>query len=422
MYIIADDLTGACATGALLSRAGMGAEVVLPRSGRASWVPGAGDVTEIPIYDIPLRMQQPTKAFADLLDFLRQMGRLPFGLRIDSTLRGPIGAMAAALLHFDPLVRVLVAPAFPESGRVTKNGRQFVHGRPLGETEAARDPFTPVWTDDVQDLVGRQSGEPVAHLPIETIRTGVGAVADFLARCPARVAVADAKTNEDLECVALAMRDSGAPHWVTADPGPLTVMRVLASRGETPRLIPASVADLDKPSFLEAPPILAVCGSLMPMAREQIGALAACPGVAFYELGLEDLAAGPDGWVERMASAPSPDKPVMAVCTTGDLLQEAARVDDHLSRLVDLLWQKTPYIGCFLSGGAVAVAVLSALDATRLRVLGEVMPLVAHSVIADGPFAGRHVVTKGGAAGDRSSIIRAVLSIVKYHQEWGGLH
>jgi D-threonate/D-erythronate kinase len=49
-------------------------------------------------------------------------------VKIDSTLRGPVRGLIAGALDKFGRERAVMAPAFPEQGRVVRNGRLYVHG------------------------------------------------------------------------------------------------------------------------------------------------------------------------------------------------------------------------------------------------------------------------------------------------------
>ncbi len=46
----------------------------------------------------------------------------------------------------------VVAPAYPAAGRHTRDGRCYVHGVPLDQTEFASDPKTPVSRAEISEL------------------------------------------------------------------------------------------------------------------------------------------------------------------------------------------------------------------------------------------------------------------------------
>ena len=79
----------------------------------------------------------------------------------------------AALLDAFGRQRSLLIPANPALGRTIHQGRYFVDGRPLHETDFANDPEYPAFTSDVVDLLtGRDSLGIAGRWPISVVSSG----------------------------------------------------------------------------------------------------------------------------------------------------------------------------------------------------------------------------------------------------------
>lgn len=72
---------------------------------------------------------------------------------VDSTLRGHVAAEMAAALAASGRDRVVFAPAFPDAGRVTRDGRQFVDGQLVSDSVYGADPVHPVRTSVLADFL-----------------------------------------------------------------------------------------------------------------------------------------------------------------------------------------------------------------------------------------------------------------------------
>ena len=154
--------------------------------------------------------------------------RVTFVSRSDSTLRGhfPLETdiLAAEIASHGgraPELTLLV-PAFPEAGRITLDSVHYWvvddEATPVGQTPFAQDATFGFASSDLRDWVaektdGRITAEQVAALNLGIIRSGVRAVADFLAGLPAGTVVAvDVVEESDMRVVALALdeiRDRG---------------------------------------------------------------------------------------------------------------------------------------------------------------------------------------------------------------------
>lgn len=74
--------------------------------------------------------------------------------KCDSVLRGPVVAEARAMAQAVGLKKIVLVPANPSRERIIRNGRYFVRGKPLNETEFAGDPVHPRRTAVVTELLG----------------------------------------------------------------------------------------------------------------------------------------------------------------------------------------------------------------------------------------------------------------------------
>jgi len=434
---LADDLTGACATGALVCRRGGKAPVWLAQAPQGNIHLPDGSVG---IVDLDVRFAPPELAAQWVGDWWRSLRATwdgPMGLRIDSTLRGPIGAVIRAVLAGDIHCGAVLTPAFPESGRTTRGGRHFVYGRPVSQTEVAHDPWTPVHTDDVRELIHGQLGESAALLPLSVVRAGSAAIAAALDALPERVVVADAETNADIEALAAAMgslwkrarREASARtrQWLPVDPGPLSAAYAACvygfAAGRTGEWVGGWCRAYDggyaQPAPRQGqqyevrcgPPVLAVCGSLMETARRQLSMLARLPGVQVIVLPAGEALAHVRMLHEHVRRRWLPDTVVLVVATPPVLGADPAVVAPAVAGLTQVLWSEVPFAGCYLSGGDIAAHTLRALGVTRLDIEMEVLPLAVRSRLVDGPFAGRPIVTKGGAVGGQDAMIRCIAAL-----------
>src|SRR5215210_7261990 len=137
--VIADDLTGAADAGVQLVRAGYRTAVVF----HGEEAPTA-DIDAIS-FDTDSRTTPAGLAAKRVAEVARvvRSARVVYK-KLDSTLRGNVAVELAAAFGAAGRKRTIVAPAFPDAGRITVRGIQLVHGVPVDETEVRDDPQTPV--------------------------------------------------------------------------------------------------------------------------------------------------------------------------------------------------------------------------------------------------------------------------------------
>jgi D-threonate/D-erythronate kinase len=391
--ILADDLTGANATAALLKREGLPTHTHLFAHAPHGHAPVSLRHDGAHVLDLDTRERTDAEATARLAVATAWLGDTPdlIGLRIDSTLRGPIPASLDALLA-DRRRLALVVPAFPASGRTTRGGVHYVYGVPLAETQVANDPNCPVTASHLGIWIGARLAAASAMLELADVRRGHETIAERLGACMqagARAVLCDAETDHDIEEIAraaLLLRHSLGVAILPADPGPFT----------------ATLVRLMKEPRRLSPLVFGIVGSVMETSRQQMD-FAEAGGHAFIvryhgQRTTELLAA--------FEQAPLAVKS-MLLRTDGASLDAAgtqrlyATLTDVFTRMV----VQFPSLGGFLlSGGETAGRLLAAFGVRSLRMQGEVMPLVTLSRIIDGRLGGRYLVTKGGTVGTTSAI------------------
>jgi 4-hydroxythreonine-4-phosphate dehydrogenase len=396
MIIIADDLSGAADCGIACTAAGLDTLVIL------------GDRAEIPdaealAVDADTRGRSQAEAVSEIMRLTRlyaRPGRLLFK-KLDSTLRGHVGAELAAMLR---IVRetgpatIVMAPAFPATGRTTVAGVQLLNGMPLEQTEIWRREAIP-HRAHIPEMLER-AGLVTAHIGLGPVRApGLGPAIAAAAKDHDAV-VCDAETEADLQAIAVA----------SARLGPGTIW---AGSAGLARALPHAAGLAQSPAPISVPPadgpILFVVGSLSRVSRAQVALLQDEAGMRLVTVAPATLRAGSadPGWMAQdalLADAIGSGDDVIALLGSEDRidLAEGLRLCHALARMV------APHahrIGALVStGGETARAVLQAFGHGGLHLVGEVQPGVPLSM-TEGP---RHmpVVTKAGAFGTPDILIR----------------
>jgi uncharacterized protein YgbK (DUF1537 family) len=395
--ILADDLTGANATAALLKREGLATHSHLFGNPSRAGAPASLREDGAHVLDLDTRELTAGETAARLAIATGWLGETPdlVGLRIDSTLRGPIPASIDSLLA-DRRRLALVVPAFPASGRTTRDGIHYVFGVPLAETQVAHDPHCPVIDSHVARWIGGRMAARSAMLHLDIIRHGRRAIAARLVRCMAagaRAVFCDAETDHDIEEIAraaLIVQHHRGVAILPVDSGPFT----------------ATLVRLMKQPRRLSPLVFGIIGSVMDTSRRQMDFVEAggCAFTVHY--------AGQSACqlLTAFAQAPLAVK-AMLLRTDTTSLDAAAKLHLYstLGDLFELVVGQFPSLGGFvLSGGETAGLLLAGCGTRSLRMLGEVMPLIALSQIEDGRLAGRYLVTKGGTVGTTSAIADSI--------------
>jgi uncharacterized protein YgbK (DUF1537 family) len=400
--IIADDLTGAadCA----VSCATAGAETVVLLDETAD--PGGATAVSVDVNSRTMTAHEAGAAVTGAIQPLYSKSTRILYHKIDSTLRGNwpselahIRQAATNVLGHVPLV--IVAPAFPGTGRATIDGRVFVNGAPLGNTGLWKQAGL-TGSGDLRTILA-DAGLKVGLATLEQVALGSEALKARLVKwvdAGCDVVVCDAQTEDDLFTVAAAaLMLPGKPLWV----GSAGLMRALV-RTEEGKVVPTSA-----PIGISAgKPVLVVVGSASSVSHMQFDALA-------EEQDVRSLTILPSAL--RQSSAPAQ---VQAYAQTLDAalasgldvavtirdekinFQEgpqlaaalAALIAPHLSRVGGLI----------VTGGETARAILDRAGISGLRMQGEIEP-GAPIGVSTGDVA-IPVITKAGAFGDRTTLKR----------------
>ncbi len=419
VLVVADELTGANATGARFARTGMRVATVTPEH-----VAAVVDDYDVVVANLDSRNVSPQQAADLVTDVVEAVWPVHLVVkRVDSTLRGNVGAELDAALRAvrerapdGTHTRALLVPAFPASGRVTVDGAQLLDGVPLERTELAHDPTWPMATSLVADVVAQQSDAPVRHVPIRQV-TQTMLTADLVAGGEP-VVLCDALDERHLEDIAGAAAEAHRRDrtvWVSVDPGPAGAMlaSALNLRGEAGA----------------RGPLLAISGSHTSMTRRQLDAVARTgPAryVDFDTLRFSDPADDHADAVARelashLATASFPEVVILRTVTHPADLEKLSpatlrRLPERIAELVaEIVGDVETTEGAhalpsalYLTGGDVASAMLDALGVHAFDVGGEVIPMAIYGVLSGGPLDGTPAASKGGLVGDETTALECL--------------
>lgn len=408
--VIADDLTGANATGVLLKKEGL--EAVTFMGGRRERLD-----TDSCIFSTNSRGMEKEDAYERVNSLANQLLSEPvrfFSKRIDSTMRGNIGAEIDGLLDaLGPRSIAVCTPAYPDSGRTVKNGELLVNGTPLMNSQLARDPKSKISTSNVREIVCQQSKYPVFNLYEQEICCGgicLSGKMDDIIQKGYRILICDAAANEQIETIAQAV-SINSHLMITADSGVLTAF---------------AAKEILKPKTpVSENKVLAVVGSVNVAARLQLeslwtGSLGAGKVIVHTkELIHAQSAARETDRIILEALALKNSCNVVTVVSDGIYPENRINLTELVSQRINkafgaialkILEDSTEFKGLYTSGGDITMAVYDKLGISGIRILDEVLPLAVYGQLLGGKFPGFSVITKGGSQGD----MRAIEKCVRY--------
>lgn len=381
-FLIADDLSGALEAGAPFLRGGWQVSVPLEPEAMSAMAPEV-----LLVLSTETRNAAPALAAARVRSFLRaaktQQRELLFK-KIDSTLRGPVGAELAVLLAEFPERTVHLCPANPATRRVVCDGKLFVDGVPLELSAFRHDPRAPVETSDIVELLRRQGVAARQDGPAADLRRE-------------RVVVCDAKSEEDVQKLVLDAR-AHKPSSILVGSAAIAVAMAASLPGSTGHATP-----------LAAPGAVILSASLHPVSARQLDVFAASGA------GGEVLArvVQPPGAVAQAIAAARRRARAVALRLATSPGQSAEALLTWIAQLTAALGAQLPDDALLLTGGDTAAAACRALDGVRLDVNREFEPGVIGARLTTRDGRTRTVVVKPGAYGQSELWLDLVTKLVK---------
>ena len=385
--IIADDLTGAADTGVQLARAGYRTAVAF----RGAPIPPADDLDAVAL-DTDSRAMPAGFAAKRVMEAAHAVRDTPLIYKkLDSTLRGPIAAELAAASGASGRDRVVVAPAFPATGRTTVEGVQLVRGVPVHETEAKNDPRTPVREGHIPTLLAAAFPSVVSLSTEDLADPATVSRALEEARC----VVADAARDEDLEALVRAVPDPSEVLWAGSAGLAVALGRVYP--GPHAASAPLQPAPARK--------VLVVVGSLSEVARGQLRSLEEHGCAAVSVSGADREALG------KLREALSKGACAALHSAEDRISSGAGDVAGTLAEVVGALSGEELFDALVLTGGDTAVGVARRLGAGGIRLEGEVEAgIPVGTLIGPRPY---RVVTKAGGFGEPGTLVKAVETLLE---------
>lgn len=416
--IIADDLTGANDTALQFHVKGAKTKILLDHE----FSPNSKDCTEVwaissesrncSTEEAANRVENAVKTFADR--FLFEY----YYKKIDSTLRGHIAVETLKVVEILEYDAAIIIPAFPQEGRITVGGYHLLKGIPIGRTEIAMDPHSPIVESHIPTLLKSQLDDKqkdlVGTIKLKTVMNGAGPILmkiNELIKEGKKLIVADSTSITDIEQIALAINKCDKKLLPT---GTAAGAQVLG------KIWLADVEGESEPLKLTKLPKFIVSGTATQITAEQIEKLEKSDDyddVNFIPLETKDII---DGVSEDIVSRIVTNlKSGVTVCVhtshlianfdgfsddsfNAELTKEklAAMITDYLADLTKQVLERINAILITL-GGETSYKCCSKIQSKELKLVDEVAPAISICVDANGQW----IVTKSGNLGNTKTLI-----------------
>jgi len=423
--VIADDLTGANATGVQISKNNLKVFTLMTNDDSSIKNVQGFDCL---VTETDSRAIEADVAYERVFNLAKAItqhkGINVFSKRIDSTLRGNLGSETDAFLEVlgEDYIAIVV-PVFPSSGRVAIGGRLLVNNVPLHLTEAAIDPKTPVHTPVIADLFSQQTKHEVGSIFIEELNQGASFLAERILALKAagkRIVVVDAMTETEIDLIARAAIESKVK-FLAVDPGVFTSS-----------VCKQMVKPTKEVSTADAKVLVAV-GSVNPIAAAQVQKFLGTQESNTVFINVQEFLEGQtnrQAEIDRVVTEVVANKDAYATSSIiGSGIYPENRIDlkkyatersvtiDEISHLINhsiaeivqkLLTMAPEFKGLYTSGGDISVSVCQQIGASGLALIDEIVPLASYGIIQGGDHNGLKLITKGGMVGDEDAIVTCV--------------
>ena len=429
--IIADDLTGANDTALQFHNQGAKTKILLD----TSFAPDRKDVTEVWAIssesrncspeEAVKRVEETVKTFSDNFSFEY------YYKKIDSTVRGHIALETLTMLDILEYDAAIIIPAFPQEGRITVGGYHLLKGVPIGRTEIAMDPHSPILESHIPTLLKSQLPDDkkdlIGVLDLKTVMNGAGPILmriNELIKEGKKLIVADSTSITDIEQIVLAIKKCDKK---LLPAGTAASAQVLGKEW---------LADIEserEPVKFSKLPKLIISGTATQITAEQIAKLEQSDdydNVNFIPLSERDILCGIDD--ELVSRIVTNLKSGVTVCVhTSNLIANfdgfsddsemaeltkdkfASMITDYLAELTKQILSEIEVILITL-GGETSCKCCTKIKSKMLRIVDEVAPAI--SICSDSN--GQWIVTKSGNLGKSKTLID-ILDYFSFHEEQG---
>ena len=392
LIIVADDLTGAADCAARCHTAGLSATILVnsQTAAMAQWPD-----RDVVALNFDSRHLSPTAAAERVRTRLAPLAAAAQPViwykKIDSTLRGNIGAELEAML---PLITpagqqpcAIISPAFPAQRRGLQQGMLVYE-----LSTAAR---------HLPSMLAEQSALPVALIELKTVRQGTAQLAQQLQQQVAagtQLLVVDGMSDCDLQTIVQATRQTLPQALLCGSAGMVLPLATLL-RPNLPETVRLPRSERSSNTHT-----LVIVGSASEMAHRQIATVAR-DGRAAILVAQDATADTPAIGSNCLLHLPKPD---IDVAVEGATARQMAGllVNQACQQIEEMLPQSL-----ILVGGDTAQLTMAQLGIQQLDVIDECQPGMPLSIGVDAKGIARQIILKAGNHGDEESLLNLLMML-----------
>ena len=400
LAVIADDLTGANDTALQFAKRNIKSSVEI----NFMQMEDIED-KEVVVVDTDSRDLDEYLSYKRVKDICEKISRYNIKCvykKIDSTLRGNLGAEIKAVDDvFKPDI-VIIAPAYPANQRITIGGYHLLEGKPIELTEIANAPKTPVKKSYLPAILQEQVNKNIAVIDFKIIRQGANftnkKISKFIDQ-GRRWIVCDIIEEENFITLMDAVKQYKNILWVGS--AGLAEYLPYYYRWSGEKLL-----SMDKRKGA----ILVCAGSVSHITQNQVQTLLNQENIHLVKINKEQENI-------LLATAQSDDEVEQAVeigkkynLSRKEISEKIATIMAELIKSIEV----NSLSGMILTGGDMAVHICRAIGVNSIKIISEIDSGVPLGYIESDNLEKLFIVTKAGAFGKPDVFIKSIRAIEEF--------
>jgi len=423
-YIIADDLTGANDAGVQFSKKGYHTIVsILEESGNII-IPEKTDVLVIDTETREIDDKTARQRIRNVLKKLNFNDKDIFYKKVDSTLRGCIGAELEELMSVLKKDICVFAPSYPCYHRVIKDGYLFVDGKLLGLSKYSKSDLKAKEASFIPYLLSKQTSLLIARIDLIDVTKGQEVIFKKLNKLYQqgnKIIIVDATEEVHLKNIFNSINRFEGSVLYAGSAGLANCFPKIYNKNRK-----------FKPNIKKnTGPVLIVSGSRNPITKFQISHLKG--EIDFFELNIdiEQIISNGKRILEQylIDSIAVIKNGQHLVIHTNPLYNEKEKINNKLMQKYNLSFRelelairkflgeltaniirKSPVRNLILTGGDLALGVCSTLGIKNLHIMAELLPGIPLSIANLKDFSLK-IVTKAGGFGEKDTLYKLIKKV-----------
>jgi len=413
ILVVADDLTGAADTGVQFSKMKLKTIVITGNENIAISLKEC----DVLVVDMESRFDDMKTAYRKAFDAGITAGSeniRHFYKKLDSTMRGNIGAEISGLMDSLEIKTTFIVPALPLYGRTTVNGNVYVDNMLLAETRYANDPKNPAGESYIPAIISKQTDKKSCVIKLEDVRKGkpiLIANIEELIEEGYRIIVVDAKSDTDIELIASVLAEIKSKVMYAGCSGLAEkLVKYLGFKGKRKSniVIAGSVnkitCDQTDYAFRELNVRIVVID-----AEKIIEGSKNIEKRRLLNIVSDIVSTGGDLIIRSISSPETVSKCMKKGKELGmDDFMVSDLIADFLGELAGDIIRKNKLNGVVLTGGDTAIKTLNSLNIKGIVITDEILHGIPYGHFSNKRYSDLIVVTKAGGFGGEDAILKII--------------